>query len=130
MKKIISTVLICVLLLGCVFVLASCGAPNDDPEEAKAALEEEGYSVTLNTEVPGMAATITAFYNNIKDRESDYVEIYYFNSEDDANAAWETVEAVYAAEAEKLKGTDYEIDFGIDGKVIYKGTVNGVKAAK
>ena len=130
MKKIISTVLACVLLLGCAFALFACGAPNEDPKEAKAALEEEGYSVTLNENVPGLAATITAFYNNVKDRESDYVEIYYFNSEADAEEAWKTLEDTYKAEAEKLKGTDYEIDFGIDGKVIYKGTVNGVKAAK
>lgn len=130
MKKIISTVLVCVLLLGCVFALASCGAPNADPKEAKAALEEEGYVVTLNENVGGLAATITAFHNNVKDRESDYVEIYYFNSEAEAEEAWKTLEPVYKAEAEKLDGTDYEIDYGIDGKVIYKGTVNGVKAAK
>ncbi len=130
MKKIISTALMCMLLLGCVFVLFSCGAPSEDPNEAKAALEEEGYSVTLNNNVPGLAATVVAFNNNVKDRESDYVEIYYFNSEADAEKAWEELKPQYEAEAEKLDGTDYEIDFGIDGKVIYKGTVNGVKAAK
>ena len=129
MKRIISIALVCVLLLGCVFALASCGAPKDDPKEAKAALEEEGYSVTLNENVSGLAATIVAFKDNVKDKEYDYVEIYYFNSEADAEAAWAEAEEAYKAEAEKVKGTDYEIDFGIDGKIIYKGTVNGVKAA-
>ena len=35
MKRIISAILLCVLCLGCVFALASCGSPSKDPEKAK-----------------------------------------------------------------------------------------------
>ena len=47
MKKIISTILVCTLLLGCLFTLTSCFGPNSDPEKAKTALEDAGYLVTL-----------------------------------------------------------------------------------
>ena len=129
MKKIISTVLVCILLCGCMFALSACGAPDSDPKAAAAALEEEGYDVTLNENAVGYAATIVAVKNNVKEKEYDYVEIYYFDSEEAANKAWETLESAFAAEAEEFDGTDYEIDYGKDGVVIYKGTPDAIDAA-
>lgn len=129
MKKIISTVLVCILLCGCIFALSACGAPDSDPKAAAAALEEEGYDVTLNENAVGYAATIVAVKNNVKEKEYDYVEIYYFDSEEAANKAWETLESAFAAEAEEFDGTDYEIDYGKDGVVIYKGTPDAIDAA-
>ena len=130
MKKIISTVLLCVLLCGCIFALVSCGAPNSDPKEAAASLEDDGYVVTLNESFVGYKATVTASKNNVKDKEYDWVELYYFNSDEDANKAWETFEAKFSAEAEELKDTENEIVYGISGSLIYKGTPRAVKAAK
>ena len=45
MKKMISTILVCVMLVGCVFTLASCTGPNSDPDKAEASLKEAGYTV-------------------------------------------------------------------------------------
>ena len=127
MKKIISTVLVCALIFSCMLVLASCGAPDSDPKAAKAALEEEGYTVTLNE--GEKLTTLVAINDNVKEKKYDYVEIYYFSTEADAEKAWETLEAKYSSEAEKLKDTDNEIEYGIDGKLIYKGTKDAVSAA-
>ena len=130
MKKIISTVLVCVLLLGCVFALASCGAPDSDPKEAKANLEEEGYTVTLRENFDGYAATLYAYYNNVNKKEFNEIYIYYFSDEAAAEKAWESLEKVYSEEAESKKDTALEIKYGIDGNLIYKGTVDAVKAAR
>ncbi len=129
MKKIISTVLVCILLCGCIFALSACGAPDSDPKAAAEALEEEGYEVTLTENTKGYAATIVAIKNNVKEKKYDYVEIYYFNSEADANKAWETLESKFSAEAEEFDGTDYEIEYGKSGAVIYKGTPDAIDAA-
>ena len=129
MRKIISAMLACVLLLGCVFKLCACGAPNSDPKEAKKNLEAEGYTVELRENVGEYAATIHARFDNIHKKEFNEVYIYYYKDENAAKEAWKTLEEKYAEEAESKEGTDYEIVYGIDGKVIYKGTVDAVDAA-
>ncbi len=130
MKKIISTVLVCVLLLGCVFVLASCGAPNSDPQKAMEALKEEGYTdITLKENNNGRT-TVYARKDNINEKEFDFIEIFYYKDEAAAKEAWKTLEEEFAKEAESKKDTDYEIKYGIDGALIYKGTPDAVKAAK
>ena len=130
MKKIISTVLICILLLGCILALASCGVPSSDPKEAKAALEEEGYTVELRENNNGCVATIYAYYNNVKEKKFDEIEIFYYKDEAAAQKAWETKEKSYEDEKESKKDTDFKIQYGIKETVIYKGTVDAVKAAK
>jgi len=129
MRKIISTVLVCVLLLGCIFTLCSCGAPDSDPKTAKENLEDEGYDVTFRENYEGYAATIYARNDNVNEKEFNEIFIYYYNDENAANEAWKTLEDKFAKEAKTKEGTDYEIKYGIDGKVIYKGTVDAVKAA-
>ena len=130
MKRIISTVLACILLVGCVFTLFSCGKPSTDPAEAKAALEEEGYAVTYKENVGVYKATIFADKNDLANKKYEYIEIYYFADEAAAAAAWELLAESYTAAAEKTKGHDYEIEVGVVDNLIYKGTVEAVKAAK
>ena len=69
MKKILSTILVAVLLVGCVFALASCKSGNGEKPEldlkaAKKALEKEDYNVTLNGDEdkldPWIEETLTA----------------------------------------------------------------------
>ena len=129
MKKIVSTILVCVLLLGCVFALASCGAPDSDPKKAEEALKEEGYTVFVRENYDGCVYTISAQKDDVKEKKFDDIEIRYYADETAAENAWKTLEALYAKEAETKEGTDYEIKYGIDGTVIYKGTVDAVKAA-
>lgn len=44
MKKTISIVCLLALAVSCLFVFASCGAPNSNPDEALAALKENGIT--------------------------------------------------------------------------------------
>lgn len=130
MKRIISTVLVCVLLVGCVFTLFSCGNPNTDPSAAKAALEEEGYTVTFRENVGGYKATIFADKNDIANKKYEYIEIYYFADNEASQKAWDLRAESYLKQAEESKGTDYEIEVGHVENLIYRGTVKAVKAAK
>ena len=130
MKRIISFALICVMLVGCVFALASCGAPDSDPKEAKAALEEEKYEVTLKENVAGCKAYIYACCNNVNEKSFEEIEIFYYDSKDAAEKAWndsmsEKFEKLVAAQDE-----DYKYEYGIDGALIYYGTKAAIKAAK
>ncbi|MBQ9784376.1 MAG: hypothetical protein IJW29_02640 [Clostridia bacterium] len=95
MKKAIRFLsLVCALL--CVLtVLAACGdknggKPADTPEDAKKALKENGYTVTVTKdeslfEYDGMYATVYAY------RDEDVITIHYFDSAADADAAWDGI---------------------------------------
>ncbi len=130
MKRIISLVLACVLLVGCVFTFASCAKPNSDPEKAKEALEDADYAVTyVNEDTPiagallpdGVVATIVAF-----DKNENYIAITYYESKDDVNDAWEDAEE----DAKELEEEYENIVCKKSGKMIYIGTEDAVKAAK
>ena len=45
MKKVLSIVCLLALTVACLFTMVSCGAPNSDPDEALAALKENGKYV-------------------------------------------------------------------------------------
>lgn len=139
MKKIISAVLACVLLLGCVFALASCGAPAKDPAKAEANLKGAGYQVKLlnNKEVLDIVYgsdetnpnKIVAEIKAVKG--NDFINIFYYDSKESAKEAWKTIEAQYEATALNLKESeDLKIKYGREGAVIYIGTKAAVKAAK
>ena len=135
MKKILSMILVCVLMLGCVFTLASCGAPNKDPKAAKAALEEADYKVTLlegillegaaaSIGVEDLDAMLTAF------KDDDAISIYYFEEKEDAEEAYEKLEKLYNEAKEKADEDDPEIKLGKSGAMVWIGTKNAIKAAK
>ena len=135
MKKILSMILVCILTVGCVFALASCGAPNKDPKAAKAALEEADYKVTLleGMLLEGAAAAIgvedldamlTAF------KDDDAISIYYFEEKEDAEEAYEKLEELYNEAKEEADEDDPEIKLGKSGNMIWMGTKNAIKAAK
>ena len=132
MKRIISTLLICILLVGCAFTLFSCGDPETDPAVAKADLEEEGYKVVLTEykDTAGLKATIYASKQDLIERTDDYVEIYYFVDEASAQKAWDACSESYMAQVEASKGYDHEIEAGLAGTVIYKGTLDAVDIIK
>ena len=74
MKRIISTILVCVLLLGCVFTLASCGKTLSGTYAADLALVKVTYEfkfggkVTLTVDpVVGNTATYEGKYEVIDD---------------------------------------------------------------
>ncbi len=129
MKRIISAVLVCILMVGCVFALASCGGPNSDPAKAKASLDEAGYSVT-KLDASGsvvekgiIVAMNLAGIDNIKSvvtakKDADEITIIYFADSDCAKAELADVQD-YADKTCKQVGA-----------LIYYGTEAAVKAAR
>ncbi len=131
MKRIISAVLVCILMVGCVFALASCGGPNSDPLKAKEALTEAGYTAVKFDadgnigEIAIIAAMKIAGISNIKNvvtgsKDGNVeVTIIYFDTKDNAKAELEDVQD-YAGDKEVKQS----------GAMLYYGTEAGIKAAK
>ena len=124
MKKILSSILVCLLLVGCVLSLASCLGPNSDPEKAEAALKEAGYVVlALPTfGIEGVEKSISA--TNL----DDSVQIFYLTEDADVDAAYEYVEKLYnkAKEADE----DIDLEIGKSSDMIWFGTEAAIKAAR
>lgn len=77
MKKIISMVLVCVLLLGCVVALSSCaktisGTYKADAGIASGTYQFKGNKVTITKEVFGFEKTYTATYEITGSEEEGY----------------------------------------------------------
>ena len=136
MKKILSTVLVCVLLLGCVFTLASCGTPNSDPAEAKAALDDAGYKADITDDPIELAfygaigiKSVVSGYKAAEDDDKilDAVSIYYFKDDADMDKSYETIEKFFNEAKEEEEDLDLEI--GKSGNMIWFGTSDAIKAA-
>ena len=138
MKKIISLVLVCVMLVGCMFALSSCGAPNSDPAKAKAALEEAGYIADITDDpievIVYGAIGIEAIVSGVKvaeddeDKLVDAVTIFYLKDEADVQKAYETLEPYYNKAVEQYE--DLDMQMGKSGNMIWFGTKAAIKAAK
>jgi len=131
MKRIISAVLVCILMVGCVFALASCGGPNKDPEAAKKALEDADYIVELEDEFDEdskLEAAIEAYSEDGK----NLIEIYYFADAKDAKEAYDEAKENLDDMKELYKelGIEAEIELGKSGKMVWMGTKDAIKAAK
>lgn len=92
MKRIASILLVLLCLL---LPLSSCadrdgGKPASTPEDAKAALKKNGYTVSVTTDEAlldheGLNTTLYAY------RDENVITIHYFDSAADANAAWDSI---------------------------------------
>ena len=139
MKKILSTVLVCVLLLGCVFTLASCGTPNSDPAAAKEALDDAGYNADITDNPIELAfygaigiKSIVSGYKVAEDDEDkilDAVSIYYFEEDADMDKAYETLEKIFNEAKSDEENKDLDFEIGKSGNMIWFGTADGIKAA-
>ena len=134
MKRILSAVLACVLLLGCVFALASCGAtPNEDPAEAKAALEAAGYEV-LDAESALSMLTYMGITTGVKDvivaskDDGDAgINIFYCEAEDKVDGVYTALEQFIEAMGDK----DVEYVLEKSGTMVWMAaSEDDVKAAK
>ena len=131
MKRIISAVLVCILMVGCVFALASCGGPNKDPKKAAEALEDAKYMVELEDEFEEdskIEAMIEAFSEDGK----NFVSIVYYADADDAKEAYDEAKENLDDMKELYKelGIEADIEIGKSGKVVWMGTKDAIKAAK
>lgn len=124
MKRIISAVLVCILMVGCVFALASCGGPNKDPKEAKKALEEAGYTIVSFAEDEDAGTAYLA-----ATKGEDYITIQYCADEDTAKEAEEEAKELIE-KLEEAAGKKAADKVGRSGKIVWMGTKAAIKAAK
>ena len=132
--RVLCLTLVAVMLCG---VLASCGGPAKDPADAKAALKDNGYTVTaMDSSLISTMASVLGFkgleavVNGEKDGE--VVSIYYFEDADAAEAAYEKVEKLYQEAVDELaeEGVETELIFKKSGAMVYMGTKQAIKDAK
>lgn len=135
MKKTLRLIALALVLVMSVAMLASCGAPNKDPDDAIAALKDNGYKagkdnilVPLALTALGVDGVKTVISGSaVIDDKYETVTVIYFESKDDANDAWEKVQE-YANDKKDEKAEDWVCKKS--GAMIYYGTPAAVKAAK
>ncbi len=126
--KILAVMLVAVMTLG---VLVAC-APNADPDQAVAALKENGYTATKipSTGLFGKECYVTGI-KTVKDDEgnvkTEFVMIYYYKTAEDAQSDWESIKTE-ANKNENKNDSDWEV--GSSGKMIWYGTSAAIKAAR
>ena len=109
----------------CVMLVACGGSPAAKPEDAKAALEGNGYTATL-VETNG-----TTVVTGVKDEDSVYIT--YYADQAAADAAYKTLDETYTLMkelADELGEDMGDYVYGQDGTMVWYGTSNGVSAAK
>ncbi|MBO5879148.1 MAG: hypothetical protein J6Q68_01165 [Clostridia bacterium] len=107
MKKIISSVLVCVLLLGCAFTLASCGKTLSGEYESTLGTTTYAFSgknVTVTYEIFGFTKTIEGTYEITVNDEEEEIIIFTFPS--DAEDADD-----YAGEYSFVEGTEGDDEY-------------------
>ena len=135
MKKTLRLIALALVLVMSVAMLASCGTPNKDPDDAIAALEDNGYKaakdnilVPLALKALGVDGVKTVISGSAKiDDKFETVTVIYFESKDDANDAWEKVQK-YADDEKDEKAEDWVCKKS--GAMIYYGTSAAIKAAQ
>ena len=142
MKKTVRilAVALCVIVLA--LSLTACAIPKSDPDEAKAALEANGYTVVKTngyisgvvSAILGKESTISATVTGTKtvedsngDSKTEYITIVYFKTEDAAKAAWNDMQEDSDDAKEDYGESDWV--FQRSGKMIYYGTTNAVRSA-
>ena len=135
MKKFVKVLALTLVLVMSVAMLASCGAPNKDPEKALEALKENEYTAAKDSTIIPVALALVGVKDidcvvsgtaKIDDK-LEHVTIIYFEDKDAAEAAWEKVQE-YAEDKKSDEDTDWVIKKS--GAMIYFGTKDAVKAAK
>lgn len=138
MKRVLSLICVLALAISCLFIFASCGAPNSDPDKAVAALKESGIEAAAKDTkiIPGLLKIadiddvdcVVSGTGKI-DEEFAHVTIIYFEDAEAASDEWEDVQK-YAEDKKDDEAEDSEWVCEKSGKMIYFGTKNAIKAAK
>ena len=138
MKNILRFAAVAMVAIMLCLTLASCGGPNADPDDALAALKENGvtWAAKDNTVLPGVykllgVDNVECVVSGTGKIEGEYahVTIIYFEEKDDANDAWEKIQKE-SEDDKKDADEDSEWVCKKSGKMIYYGTKDAVKAAK
>ena len=138
MKNVLRFAAVAMVTIMLCLTLASCGGPNADPDDALAALKENGvtWAAKDNTVLPGVYKLLGV--DNVEcvvsgtgkiDGEYAHVTIIYFEEKDDANDAWEKIQKE-SEDDKKEADEDSEWVCKKSGKMIYYGIKEAIKAAK
>ncbi len=135
MKKAFRILAFALVLVTVTAMLAACGAPAKDPDDAKAALEENDYvAVKDSTVTPGLLkiagiddVECVVSGSKIVDKKGEHVTILYFKDKAAAKDAWEDAKE-YADKEKEDDASDWVVKRS--GAMIYFGTSEGIKAAK
>lgn len=134
MKKTIKLIALTLVLSLSVILLASCLAPNPNPEKAIAALKEKDYiAAEDDTVLPFIFAGLgiknvdtVVTGTAVIDKKGEHVTIIYFEEAEDATEAWEKVKEYAEKEDKKKEDSDWTIQKS--GKMIWYGTEAAIKA--
>lgn len=131
MKKTLKIVAIMLVAVMSLAVLVAC-APNADPDKAVAALKEAGYDANKipSTGLFGKECYVVGsktFKDDDGNIKVEFVMIYYYKTNEDAQSDWESIKAE-ADKSDKKDDSDWEV--GSSGKMIWYGTSAAIKAAR
>ena len=129
--RILSFALVAVMLCA---TLVACGAPAKDPDDALAALKENGYTAVKDTVASPLALkalgvkNVTSVVSGTKvvDDKVENITIVYFEDKDAAKDSFEKLEEY--AEDEKDEDATWVVKQS--GAMIYFGTEQAIKDAK
>ena len=128
--RILSFALVAVMLCA---TLVACGAPAKDPDDALAALKENGYTAVKDTVASPLALKALGVKNvtsvvsgtKVADDKGESI-IVYFEDKDAAKDSFEKLEEY----AEEEKDEDATWVVKQSGAMIYFGTEQAIKDAK
>ncbi len=132
--RILSLSLVAVFL---VLTFVACGkGPSSNCKTAVEKLKKNNYDAVLaydrdDYNDDGIEFTVSGRKGDMTKGNYEMVQILYFKDKKSADAYWNKNEDDITGVSETMKkalGSDYT--YGKDGKMIYAGTVNAVKAAK
>ena len=132
--RILCLALVAVMLCA---TLASCGGPASNPDDAVAALKENGYTAAKDTLIVPAALKLAGVKDidtvisgtKIEEDVFETITVIYFTDSDAAEAAFEKVEN-YASEKKDDKAEESNWVVEQSGAMIYFGTKQAVKDAK
>ena len=138
MKKLVKVLALVMVVAMSLALLVAC-APNSDPDKAKDALKENGYTATiskdaitlgitealLGCERGDMVAIVTGTTTDA-DKHLQTVTIYYFKDGAVANKVYDKVKS----ESDEKSKDESNWTLAKSGSMIYYGTSAAIKAAR
>ena len=129
MKKFVRILALTLTVLMLSMALVACAAkPNADPEKAKDALEEAGYTIVPGGSLAGLAYKDLDEIVIAVNEDEKGVVIFYFDDDDAAKDAFEDIADEYK-DGEGSEDEDWVAPTR-SGSMIYCGHKDAIKAAK
>lgn len=89
MKKFTKIMALTLIVIMSVMTLAACAKPAKDPEDAKKALEDNGYTVVLIDEEALLEDDMEAALSAYSKDEKDFIAIVWYKDSDAAKKAYD-----------------------------------------